>query len=146
MAGPACDVLIVEDDLAVAEAIRDGIVVSGHTVCGLASTPEQAIALMRLCRPRLAVIDVELGGDCDGLEVARRLLAIAPVGIMFVTGHPERVQSADVGHAWMPKPYRLLDLINALEVVNAVSARRPISAPVPTELRLIGDTLTGGLA
>ncbi|MBV8166426.1 MAG: response regulator [Alphaproteobacteria bacterium] len=146
MAGPARDVLIVEDDLAVAEAIRDGIVVSGHTVCGIATTAEQAIALMRLCRPRLAVIDVDLGGGCDGLEVARRLLAIAPVGVMFVTGHPEKVRSADVGHAWMPKPYRLLDLINALEVVTALSAQRPISAPVPTELRLIGDTLPGGLA
>src|SRR5690242_9702508 len=121
MAGSACDVLIVEDDPAVAQAIRDGIVVSGHTVCGIAGTAEQAIAMMRLCRPRLAVIDVELGGDCDGLEVARRLLAIAPLGVMFVTGHPERVQTADIGHAWMPKPYRLLDLINALEVVNAVS-------------------------
>jgi DNA-binding response OmpR family regulator len=138
MATPSCDVLIVEDDPLVAGAIRDGIVVSGHIVCGIAATAEQAIALMRICRPRLAVIDVELGDDCDGLEVARRLLAIGPIGVMFVTGHPEKVQSADIGHAWMPKPYRLLDLINALEVVNAVSERRPISAPIPAELRLIG--------
>src|SRR4051812_1919156 len=126
MAGPACDVLIVEDDPAGADAICDGIVVSGHTVCGIARTPEHAVALMRLSRPRLAVIDVELGGECDGVEVARRLLAVAPLGVMFVTGHPEKLRSADVGHAWMPKPYRLLDLINALEVVSAVSQRRPI--------------------
>lgn len=137
MAGPSCDVLIVEDDPLVANAIRDGIVVSGHTVCGIADTADRAVALMRLCRPRLAVIDVELADASDGLEVARRLLAIAPIGIMFVTGHPEKVRTADIGHAWMPKPYRLLDLINALEVVTAVSEHRPISAPIPTELRLI---------
>src|SRR3954469_23266511 len=104
MATPSCDVLIVEDDPLVANAIRDGIRVSGHTVCGIAATADQAVALMRLCRPRLAGIDVELGDAFDGLEVARRLLAIAPIGIMFVTGHPEKVQSAEIGHAWMPKP------------------------------------------
>ncbi len=40
-------------------------------------------------------------------------------------------------HAVMPKPYRILDLINALEVVRAVSGHRRITTPIPSRLGLI---------
>jgi len=137
MARYDCDVVIVEDDPQVAEAIRDGVRVAGYDVCGIAANGDAAVALMTQRRPRLAIIDVDLGEAEDGIEVARRLLAVGPIGIVYVTGYPDQVRHADVGHAWMPKPYRLLDLINALRVVDALSQSRPITTPIPAELRLI---------
>ncbi len=133
------DVLIVEDDQQVADAIRDGVRVAGYVVCGVTTTGDEAVELMRQRRPRLAIIDVDLGTAEDGIEVARRLLGVGPIGIIYVTGYPDQVRKADVGHAWMPKPYRLLDLINALQVVEALSQSRPITTPIPAELRLIAS-------
>jgi DNA-binding response OmpR family regulator len=133
----SCDVLIVDDDPQVAASMRDGVRVSGYSVCGLAASVDEAVDLMRRHRPRLAIIDVNLGGGDDGIEAARRLLAIGPIGIIYVTGYPDQVRGADVGHAWMPKPYRLLDLVNALEVVKQLRDRHPVTAPVPAELRLL---------
>jgi len=132
-----CEVLIVEDDQLVAEAIADGVRLVGHEVCGIAATAERALVLARLTRPRLAIIDVDLGAGRDGIELARKLSAIAPVGILFITGYPERIDRADIGHAWMPKPYRVLDLINALEVVRRVSLGFPVAGVVPPDLHLI---------
>ncbi len=136
MAAVDRDVLIVDDNLPVAEAIADGVRLAGYAVCGIATNIEEALALARRHRPRLAVVDVDLGGD-DGVAAARALLALHPMGIIFVTGYPDRVRSADIGHAWMEKPYRVLDLINALEVVAAVSEHRPVTSPIPAVLRLI---------
>lgn len=137
MVPPDCTVLIVEDDPLVADAIRDGAQLVGYTVCGAAWDVAGAVALTREHKPRLAIIDVDLGSGGDGLDAARQMASIGPVGIVFVTGYPDHVRRADVGHAWMPKPYRLLDLVNALAVVRAVSEGAPITAPIPPDLHLI---------
>jgi DNA-binding response OmpR family regulator len=130
-------VLIVEDDQAIAYPLQHGIRVAGYAVSGVASTAEQALTLARRQHPRYAIIDVDLGEGGNGIEVARRLLRDGPVGIIYLTGYPDLVRGADVGAAWMPKPYRLIDLINALEVVGAVSEQRPILAPIPPDLHFL---------
>ncbi len=56
--------------------------------------------------------------------------------IIFVTGYPDRIRQTDVGMAWLEKPYRVLDLINALEIVSAVSEQRPVTVPVPAVLHM----------
>lgn len=138
MAGMDGGVLIVDDDTAVADAIRDAVRLTGYTVCGVAATAADGLEIARRERPRLAVIDVNLGEDGGtGVDLARALLEIGPMGIMFVTGYPERVHDAAVGHAWMTKPYRVLDLINGLMVVQALSLSRPVTVPIPPEVHLL---------
>ena len=143
---PAGDrsVLIVEDDDLAADAVRDGLRLAGYAVCGVARSVDTAVAMVREHRPRLAVVDVDLGEGGNGIEAARQALREAPIGIIYVTGRPELVDRADVGHAWMPKPHRLVDLLNALAVVRAVSAQAPITGPVPDALTLLPQRPGGG--
>jgi two-component system, response regulator PdtaR len=137
MASADRDVLIVDDDDIVAEAIADGVRLLGYTVCGIADNFEKALELTRTHRPRFAVVDVDLGGHDDGIEAAREMQKVGPIGIMFITGFPDKVRAAHVGHAWLEKPYRVLDLITGLEVVRAMSEHRPVTTPVPAALNLI---------
>jgi DNA-binding response OmpR family regulator len=132
------DVLIVEDDPSVAQAIADGVRLAGYTVCAICTTAAAALEEMRQRRPRVAVIDVELEDELNGVDAARELLRIGPIGVLYITGFPDLVRTADVGHAWMEKPYRVLDLINALEVVRALSEGRALDVPLPPALNLIG--------
>jgi DNA-binding response OmpR family regulator len=115
----------------VAEAIADGVRLLGYTVCGIADNFEQALELARTHRPRFAVVDVDLGGHDDGIEAAREMQKVGPVGIMFLTGYPDKLRAAGVGHAWLEKPYRVLDLITGLEVVRQVSEHKPVRGPLP---------------
>jgi DNA-binding response OmpR family regulator len=133
------DVLIVDDNEIVAEAIADGVRLAGYTVCGVASSAERALELARQRRPRLALVDVDLGDGEDGIDAARQLLALGPITIIFVTGFPDRMRrtDTDIGIAWMEKPYRVLDLINALEIVTAVTERRTVAVPMPAVLHLL---------
>jgi DNA-binding response OmpR family regulator len=137
MARADLEVLIVDDDDLVADAIADGVRLAGYKVCGVAGTVSEAVDLMQGCRPRLALVDVDLGAGQDGIDVARQLLAIGPVTIIFVTGYPDKIRQTDIGTAWMEKPYRVLDLINALEIISAVSEQRPTNIPIPSALHLL---------
>ena len=137
-------VLIVEDDDLAADAVRDGLKLAGYAVCGVARSVDDTIALVRAHRPRLAVVDIDLGDGGSGIEAARQALRMSPIGIVYITGRPDMVGRTDVGHAWMLKPHRLLDLINALGVVRAVSERAPITSPMPPNLRLLPRRPGGG--
>ncbi len=133
------DVLIVEDDPSVAQAIADGVRLAGYRVCAVCATAAAALDEMRQRRPRLAVVDIDLDDVMDGIEVAREMLRIGPVGVLYVTGFPDTVRRADVGHAWMEKPYRVLDLINSLEVVRALVEGRKLDMALPAALHLLGQ-------
>jgi DNA-binding response OmpR family regulator len=114
-------VLIVEDDLLIAETLRDGVRLSGYRCCGIARDLDQALSLARETRPDLAIIDINLGAPPDGIAVARRLLEIGPIAILFLTGDSRKLDGIDIGHAWMGKPYRVLDMINALTAIHSVA-------------------------
>ncbi|MBV8166548.1 MAG: response regulator [Alphaproteobacteria bacterium] len=139
MAHADLDVLIVDDDDLVAEAIADGVRLAGYTVCGVAATGDQAVELMRRHRPRLALVDVDLGDGQDGVNAARQLAGIGPITVIFVTGYPDKIRpsDSDVGVAWMEKPYRVLDLINALDIVSARSEQRAVTIPIPAALHML---------
>src|SRR5579862_6285586 len=128
MARSDVDILIVDDDEIVAQAIADGVRLVGYRVCGVATDVEEALTLFRQHRQRMALVDVDLGGHGrDGITAARLMRKIGSVTVIFVTGYPDRIGRADVGEAWLEKPYRVLDLINSLEIVTALTEHRPVT-------------------
>jgi CheY-like chemotaxis protein len=143
MAGRASEVLVVEDDPLVAVAVQNAVEFGGYKVCGIAATGAQALEIARIHSPSLAVMDVDLGDGVSGIEAARKLLTLGPIGILFVTGFGIRTDGADVGLAWLPKPWRLFDLVQAVNVVASLSEERPITVPIPPDLRFIKSMRAG---
>lgn len=127
MTGPALpvSVLIVDRDPHQAEAIRAALSRAGYRVCGVAHHPKQALALTRSAAPDLAVVEVDLGQGPDGVVLARRLAAIRPMGVIFVTGDRMALHGIDVGRAYVARPYRLIDLVRTLDIVRAQLGRSP---------------------
>ncbi|MGA2258611.1 MAG: response regulator [Thermoguttaceae bacterium] len=72
-------VLIAEDDLMIADMSEEILVDAGYEVCGIARTVSEAVALGRVHKPDLALIDHRLADGGLGSEVAARLRS-APRG------------------------------------------------------------------
>ena len=53
-------VLIVEDDLMIADVAYEFLSASGYEVCGIARTVGEAVAFSKAHRPDLALIDLRL--------------------------------------------------------------------------------------
>src|SRR5215203_2371592 len=105
-------VLIAEDDLMIADAAEEALVESGYEVCGIARTVAEAVALGRLHKPNLAVIDMRLADGGLGNEIAAQLGAFGRLGILYATGNAQLItQTAAEGDAYIVKPYSSAALV-----------------------------------
>lgn len=73
----------------VAADLEDSLVRCGYRVCGLAASGEEALALARHHRPDLALMDIRLQGDMDGIATAELLRQQLGVPVIFLSAHTD---------------------------------------------------------
>lgn len=130
-------VLIVEDDLMIADLLEQILADAGYEVCGVAGTMAEAIKISERRNPDLGVIDLSLpNGEC-GARIAAALRRRGRFGVLYATGSPGRPRLARAeGEGCIAKPYRACDLVAALRVVWERMSDRPLSA-FPRGFRLL---------
>jgi DNA-binding LytR/AlgR family response regulator len=119
-------ILIVEDELITAQAIKESLLSSGYSVSGIAQNYEEALEIFRRDSPDLALIDIELEkGSPDGIVTAQALLQIRQIPIIYVTGQStsetdtfNRVKQTNPA-AYLTKPFRLPEI--ALQIELAIN-------------------------
>jgi CheY-like chemotaxis protein len=134
-------VLVVEDDLMLADCMAEALVGDGHVLCGVASTVAEAMAMARQLCPDVAILDMQLSSGERGSDVADQMHRsgdFVHTGILYVTGEAERVhREARVGHACLQKPYTFNALNAALAVVREIALDGNTSRAVPLGLELL---------
>jgi two-component system response regulator MprA len=106
-------ILVVDDDLAVREALRRTLTLGGYEVT-LAEDGEQALESVTRSVPEAVVLDIGLPG-IDGLELCRRVRRLGSrVPILMLTGRDavaDRIDGLDVGaDDYMVKPFDIGEL------------------------------------
>ena len=131
-------VLIAEDDLMIADAAEEALLGWGYEVCGIARTVAEAVALGRLHRPDLAVIDMRLADGDSGTDIPAQLSDLGRLGVLYATGNASKVMlAAAVGDACLTKPYSSAALVRALEIVGDIVATGTASPPFPPGFQLL---------
>jgi two-component system, response regulator PdtaR len=112
-------VLVVSDDGGCAASIARALSEHGFDVSGVARSAVDAIGLAADRRPELAVVDVALSGEIDGIETARLLRERFALSIVFVAAEAEgktRARACAVEpEALLLKPVRATDLVRVAE-------------------------------
>ena len=109
--------LVVEDDFAIAESLRELLVDLGCAVVGPTATVEEACRLVENVRIDLAVLDISLSPGTSA-PVARALVA-QERPFLFVTGHrsfgelPEDLRT----HTVLEKPVSRAALVRAIRAL-----------------------------
>jgi DNA-binding response OmpR family regulator len=111
-------VLVVEDDWLIAAQIESYLVTAGFDVTGAAVGPQEARQLVRDAPPQLALMDIRLFGDADGVELAKELWRDFGLRCLFVSGNidADTVLRAADAHplGWLSKPFTEAELIGAV--------------------------------
>ena len=135
-------VLIAEDELMIADLLEETLSAAGYEVCGMARTVDEAVSLANLHKPDLAVLDVRLARGDRGPEIARRLISMTTLGILYATGDDPRhsmLTLAD-GSAAIAKPYVFEDVVRALVIVREIKTVGTATPPFPPGFRLLPES------
>jgi two-component system OmpR family response regulator len=129
-------ILVVEDELKMANLLRRGLVEEGHAV-DVARTGDEAVWMAQAAELDAIVLDVVLPG-IDGIEVCRRIRengVWAPVLMLTARdGVDDRVAGLDAGaDDYLPKPFSFAELLARL---RALVRRGAVERPAVLE---VGD-------
>jgi DNA-binding response OmpR family regulator len=113
-AKPGKTLLIVEDEVLAAMALRDELEDAGYHVLDLTGRHQEALAMARECRPDLALVNIQLQGRDDGIALAAELKTMG-IPVLFISGQVSRAQSArTVAVGSLPKPYSPVEMVQAV--------------------------------
>jgi two-component system response regulator LytT len=136
---------IVEDDLIVATYIKNILEELNYIVPEPSKNYKDAITMLETEKPDLVILDIQLDGDKDGVNVAEYIRQNIDIPFVFHTGNSdvatvERVKKVKP-NAFLTKPFQKTDLIisveHALSNYSKQSAARPAN---PGDNYLIKDS------
>jgi len=112
---PPLTIMVVEDDPVMAADLMDVLVEAGHGVVGPFSDPAAAVTAAGLHALDLALVDINLIGDGDGVALARTLKDAWGVPVMFLSGDvAAAARHARLATALVLKPYGRRDVLAAI--------------------------------
>jgi DNA-binding NarL/FixJ family response regulator len=111
-------ILIVQDDFLAAERLRLLLEKAGYMVVGVASRTAGANQLAEQQHPDLAIVDMMLELDVDGVATATVLARAHDMKILITTGFPDSVIQAEripeIACAIVKKPYSDEEVLDAV--------------------------------
>jgi len=113
-------VMIVEDEVIVAEDMRRNLEASGYEVAGHAMDGREAVHMAQHLRPDVILMDIFLGGAVDGIDAARQIQRVIDTAIIYVSGHSndsivsDAVRSGASGY--IVKPFQARQITSSIEI------------------------------
>jgi CheY-like chemotaxis protein len=111
----ALQVLVIDDEVQVADVTRRMLEARGHAV-RVASQPDEALRIWSAHGPRidLVICDVVMA-QLRGPELIARLSAAGPAPrVLFITGYSEEAARAELKHPVLAKPFTAVALLRAI--------------------------------
>jgi DNA-binding response OmpR family regulator len=117
------DILLVEDEAAIADVLRRVLVRAGYTV-RIATDGIQALAALGEDRPAVLILDLILPG-VSGFTILEHIYhQQIPMPIVIITANPlhhDSLHHAGISHVLI-KPFGIAELLDALHATTGFSA------------------------
>lgn len=111
---------IVEDELVIGRTILNTLNELGYAHCGPAINYTEAMEMLEQERPDLLLLDIQLSGKKDGIDVAEKLNELYHIPFIFLTANSdgETIDRAKKvkPHAYIVKPFTKEELYAAIEI------------------------------
>lgn len=108
-------ILVVEDEFHAAAEIAAILAEAGFEVIGVTASGEDAIEIAAREHPSLALIDIKLAGEIDGIDTAVAIYRDHGVRSIFTTAHYDKETQVRALPAfalgWLPKPFEAGSLV-----------------------------------
>ncbi|MEN2282900.1 response regulator [Algoriphagus sp. SE2] len=114
-------ILIVEDELSIAENIQEILELLGYVNIDIANSANQCIKVIKKYRPDLIFMDIKLKGDKDGIELGEIVKQMVDAPLVYVTSYSdptiiERAKRINPA-GFIVKPFNTNDIHAIVEIV-----------------------------
>jgi CheY-like chemotaxis protein len=112
--------LIVEDEILIAEELKERLSLLGFSVIAAVDSAEEGIAIATRERPDLVLMDVRLKGKKDGIQAAGEIHQQVDVPVVYLTAYSdqltvERAKGTEFD-GFILKPFRTRELQSTIEI------------------------------
>ncbi|MGI0483880.1 diguanylate cyclase [Pantanalinema rosaneae CENA516] len=107
---PTINILIVEDELLIANNLSRALKRLGYSVIDIVSSGEAAIQVAAKQRPDLILMDIVIKGEINGIEAAKQIQNNYHIPIVFLTAYADHNTVSQAkehgGYGFIVKPYQ----------------------------------------
>ena len=120
--------LIIEDEILIAEELRERLSRLGFSVIAAVDSADEGIAIATRERPDLVLMDIRLKGAKDGVQAAEEIHKHVDVPIVYLTAYSDR-QTVDRARrtefdGFILKPFQRRELQSTIEIAMQRHASR----------------------
>lgn len=113
-------ILIVEDEAPIAMDIEMRLMAMDFLIQAAVGSPSDAIAHLQTEKPDLVLMDINLKGRDEGIELAEEIMVGWQIPVIFLTAHSDvhtfkRAVSVNP-YGYISKPFKDVDLRNSIEL------------------------------
>lgn len=120
-------VLVAEDDVLVAEDLREALEEMGHVVAAVLHNSDDVVRVAREGDVDLALLDIRMPGKMDGVDAGLRLRGRLEIPVIFVTAYADDVTLRRAGESdpfgYLVKPVDFGALRSAIDIAMQRDAR-----------------------
>ena len=113
-------VVVVEDDAVISMKIEQDLLDAGHVVLDVVHNSERALDAIHNNRPDMVLLDINIEGTRDGVEVASIINQNYDIPFIFITAYSDKrtLDRAKVTNpcGYIVKPYKTSDLHTTLTI------------------------------
>jgi DNA-binding LytR/AlgR family response regulator len=129
----AIKILIVEDEMLIGAKISMFLSELGYEVTGILPRAEEVLNHIQVNSPDIALLDIQLKGNMDGITLAQSLMQSHHIPVIFLTANSDDATfqraKATQPYAFLTKPFHKTDLQRALELTIARMSNRDTLVP-----------------
>jgi len=114
-------ILIVDDEVLIAETLKDHLKKLGYAKIELAHSKTEAETLLDNWKPDIALLDIRMEGYFDGIQLAETVRTKHNIPFMYVTAHSDLAMTEKIlktkPDGYITKPIRINELMVNLGMV-----------------------------
>ncbi|UTW65234.1 response regulator [bacterium SCSIO 12643] len=129
-------IYIVEDEYITQAVLKNNVEEIGYSVVGMADSAEQAWEDLQKTDVDLALLDINLAGEKDGIWLAKKIRATLDIPFIFLTAYGDRATINTAvktqPNGYLLKPFNEVDIYTAIEVaLNNYNHSKKVQEPAP---------------
>ncbi|WP_269223730.1 response regulator transcription factor [Flavobacterium sp. IMCC34518] len=114
-------ILVVEDEFLIANDIKNILTDNGYEVIANVSNVAKAKEIINLNKPQLILLDINLIGEEDGIDLGNYLLHLDTIPFLYLTSFADTVTldraKKTRPYGFLVKPFKSIDLLTTVSIV-----------------------------